>query len=150
MADTRAGVVGTVAAALARWPEAALALPLALALVLWLFPRDGLVRGAAAAVAGGRHGGLFCYWFGCTGCKRQGGCGMESLRFPETVFRAGALDAYIRLALVPWPLNVAGFVPVASAFSLRFGLGCGWLLLCGWARGPRGSGAGTSRRWGGC
>lgn len=132
--------LGTVAAALALLAkETALALPLALALVLWLFPRDGLVRGAAArrvALAGGMAAAFFLLWVWLPTELQAAGrvWNGESLRFPETIFSAPALwTRTLRLALVPWPLNVTpGFVPVASAFSLRFGLGCGWLLLCGW------------------
>ncbi len=131
------GAAATALALLAK--ETALVLPLALGWALLLFPGCGLARRAAwrrVALAGGLALGFFLLWMGLPTELQAAGrvWNGESLRFPETIFSAPALwTRTLRLALVPWPLNVTpGFVPVTSARSLRLALGAGWLLLCGW------------------
>ena len=132
------GVVCLVLALLSK--ETALAAPLVLAALMFLFPgsfpENRRVKWAGLAVAGGIAAGFFVLW-ALLPAELQAAGGTwngESLRFPETVFSAPALWVRtLRLALVPWPLNVTpGFEPVTSALSLRFGLGLGWLALCGW------------------
>ena len=132
------GVVCLVLALLSK--ETALAAPLVLAALMVLypgaFPENRRAKWAELAVAGGLAAGFFILW-ALLPAELQAAGGTwngESLRFPETVYSAPALWVRtLRLALVPWPLNVTpGFEPVTTAWSLRFGLGLGWLALCGW------------------
>ena len=119
--------------------ETAVAAPLALGAIVWLFP-EAFPAGRRAgwawlAAAGGMAAGFFGLWAGLPADLQAvgGAWNGESLRFPETVLSAPALwTRGLRLLLVPWPLNVApGFDPVESALSLRFAAGVGWLAVCG-------------------
>lgn len=133
-----AGAAGLVLALLSK--ETAVAAPVLLGALMLLFPRafpeNRRSRLATLAVCGGLAAGFFALWAALpTDLQAAGGSwNGESLRFPETVFSAPALwTRTLRLLLVPWPLNVTpGFEPVASAASIRFALGLGWLAVCGW------------------
>lgn len=120
--------------------ETALAAPLLLGALMVLFPaafsvprRELLVGWTAAA---GLAALFFALWLVLPAELQAAGGAWngESLRFPETVYSLPALwTRTLRLLLVPWPLNVTpGFAAVASAVSLRFAAGIGWLALCGW------------------
>jgi hypothetical protein len=120
--------------------ETALAAPLLLSALMFLFPAAFSAvrptRMVALAVCGGIAAGFFALWALLPADLQAAGgtWNGESLRFPETVFSMPALwTRTLRLLLVPWPLNVTpGFEPVGSAAALRFALGLGWLGLCAW------------------
>lgn len=138
VAGRLAGAAGLALALLSK--ETALAMPILLAALMVLFPRafpeDRRFRLATLAVCVGLAAGFFALWTALpTHLQAAGGAwNGESLRFPETAWSAPALwTRTLRLLLVPWPLNVTpGFEPVASAVSIRFVLGLGWLAACGW------------------
>lgn len=132
------GVVALGLALLSK--EAALAAPLLLGALMILFPAafpgERRAQWMRAAICAGIAAGFFALW-ALLPADLQGAGGAwngESLRFPETVYSLPALwTRTLRLLLVSWPLNVTpAFEPVASPVSLRFGLGLGWLALCGW------------------
>ncbi|MGD9782220.1 MAG: tetratricopeptide repeat protein [Kiritimatiellia bacterium] len=120
--------------------ETAVVAPLALGALMVLYPsafpekRRGQVVGWAAAA--GLAALFFALWLALPADLQAAGSSWngESLRFPETLYSAPALwTRTLRLLLVPWPLNVTpGFEPVASAASIRFAAGLGWMALCGW------------------
>ena len=120
--------------------ETAVAAPILLGALMFLFPaafpEQRRARLAALAACGGIAAGFFALWLALPADLQAAGGSWngESLRFPETVFSPPALwTRTLRLLLVPWPLNVTpAFEPVASAASIRFALGLGWLGACGW------------------
>ncbi len=138
-AARRAGTALLLALALLS-KETAVAVPVLLGAMMVLFPAsfpaERRARGMALGISLGIAAGFFVLWAALPADLQAAGGAWngESLRFPETVFSAPALwTRTLRLLLVPWPLNVTpGFEPVASAASIRFGMGIGWLALCGW------------------
>lgn len=117
--------------------ETALAWPLAAGAVLWLYPRTfarpraawGLAVSAALLAAG-----FFALWTALPADMQAaaGGWNGESLRPPENLWSVPALwTRTLRLALVPWPLNVTPrFDAVASPADGRFWLGLFWIAVC--------------------
>jgi protein O-mannosyl-transferase len=120
--------------------ETAVAAPILLSVLMFLFPvafpAERRMKATRLAVCVGIAAGFFALWALLPADLQAAGGSWngESLRFPETVFSMPALWMHtLRLLLVPWPLNVApGFDPVTSAVSIRFALGLGWLVACGW------------------
>ncbi|HAL91701.1 MAG TPA: hypothetical protein DCM68_01590, partial [Verrucomicrobia bacterium] len=137
-AKRMAGVAFLVLALLSK--ETAIAAPLLLGAWMILFPAalpaERRARRILLAMTGGLAAAFFAWWAWLPADLQAAGGSWngESLRFPETLFSMPALwTRTLRLLLVPWPLNVVpGFEPVASVASIRFGLGLGWLALCGW------------------
>jgi hypothetical protein len=132
------GAVGLGLALLSK--ETALAAPILLGALMVLFPaafpQERRARRTWAAICAGIAAGFFALWAWLP-ADLQGAGGAwngETLRFPETLFSMPSLwTRTLRLLLVPWPLNVTpAFEPVASAASMRFVLGLGWLAVCGW------------------
>jgi hypothetical protein len=119
--------------------ETALVMPLALAVLMGLFPEAfpplRRRRSGAVALCAGLAGVFFCLWAVLPTALQAAGGGAwngESLRFPENLFSIPSLWTHtLRLLVVPWPLNVTpAFVPVPGVFSVRFAVGLFWLGLC--------------------
>ncbi len=135
----RIGGVACLALALLS-KETAVVAPVLLAFLMVLFPAafpmERREKAGWVAISLGISAGFFALWAVLPADMQAAGGSWngESLRFPEAWFSAPSLwTRTLRLLLVPWPLNVTpGFEPVASAGSLRFALGLGWLALCGW------------------
>lgn len=120
--------------------ETALAWPLAAGAILWLYPRAfarpraawGLAASAAVLAAG-----FFAMWTVLPADLQaaSGSWNGESLRPPENLLSLPALwTRTLRLALVPWPLNVTPrFDAVSSPADGRFWLGLFWMAVCGTA-----------------
>lgn len=117
--------------------ETALAWPLAAGAVLWLYPRAFVRPRAAwglAATAATLAAGVFALWVALPTDLQaaSGGWNGESLRPPENLWSLPALwTRTLRLALVPWPLNVTPrFDAVTSVADGRFWLGLFWIAVC--------------------
>jgi protein O-mannosyl-transferase len=119
--------------------ETALAAPILLGVLMFLFPAafpvERRAKAAGLAVCAGLATAFFALWTLLPTDLQAAGSAWngESLRFPESIYSIPSLwTRTLRLLLVPWPLNVTpGFEPVASTVSLRFAVGLFWLAACG-------------------